>query len=203
MGTLPRGTRFDDVHAPFAVSEAGHREVHTRKEEEMALNDLIPWRSNRNLGQHLQDPFSTLQQEMNRLFDSFWGGTEHRLPQPAAMSFQFPSVDVHETDKGYRVTAELPGLSEDDVEIHLRDNNLVISGEKRAEHEEKEEGRFYSERSFGRFQRVIPFPAEIDANKVEASFQKGVLTVDLPKNAKAQEKARRIAINSEKSQSRH
>ena len=72
------------------------------------------------------------------------------------MGFHFPSLDVRETDKGYRVTAELPGLSEDDVEIHLRDNSLIISGEKKAEHEEKDENRFYSERSFGRFQRASP-----------------------------------------------
>ncbi len=169
----------------------------------MALNDLIPWRNNRGLGQRLQDPFNTLQQEMNRLFDSFWGAGESRLPQGAGMGFHFPTLDVRETDKGYRVTAELPGLSEDDVEIHLRDNNLIISGEKKAEHEEKDENRFYSERSFGRFQRAIPFPVEIDPNKVEAKFEKGVLTVELPKNAKAQEKTRRIAINSDKAQSRH
>lgn len=169
----------------------------------MALNDLIPWRSNRGLGERILDPFSTLQQEMNRLFDSVWSGTENRLSPTTGMNFHFPSLDVRETGKGYRVTAELPGLSENDVEINLRDNNLIISGEKKAEHEEKEENRFYSERSFGRFQRVIPFPTEIDANKVEAKFQNGVLTVDLPKNAKAQEKMRRIAINSDQAQSRH
>ena len=169
----------------------------------MALNDLIPWRNNRGLGQRVQDPFSTLQQEMNRLFDSFWGTGESRLPQGTAMGFHFPSLDLRETDNGYRVTAELPGLNEDDVEINLRDNSLVISGEKKAEHEGQDENRFYSERSFGRFQRVIPFPVEIDPDKVEAKFEKGVLTIELPKNAKAKEKTRRVAINSEKSQSRH
>jgi HSP20 family protein len=172
----------------------------------MAFNDLIPWRSNRAPAHREHEPFSSLQREMNRLFDNFWGAIEPRLSSltgTAGMNLHSPSIDVHEADQAYRVTAELPGLNEEDVEINLRDNSLVISGEKKAEHEEKSEGRYYSERSYGRFQRVIPFAAEIDPDKVHATFQKGVLTVDLPKNAKAQGKARRIQIDSDRKAPRH
>jgi HSP20 family protein len=203
MGTLPRGIRFDDVTVPFAVSEAGHREGAHAKGRKMTLNDLVPWRNNRSLSNRMQDPFGSLQQEMNKLFESFWGGAEQRGSYPTAMNLHFPTLDVHETDKAFRVTAELPGLSEEEVEINLRDNTLVISGEKKVEREEKDESRHYSERSFGRFQRVIPFGAEIDADKVQANFHKGLLTIDLPKNAKAQEKTRKIPINGDKRQSRH
>ncbi|MFI5012882.1 MAG: Hsp20/alpha crystallin family protein [Hyphomicrobiales bacterium] len=169
----------------------------------MAFNDMIPWRTSRAPVHREQEPFNSLQREMNRLFEDFWGGLGPRLPSSTGMNLLSPSVDVHETDPAYRVTVELPGLNEEDVEINLRDNSLIISGEKKSEHEEKEDGRHYSERSYGRFQRVIPFAAEVDADKVQAMFQKGVLTIDLPKNAKAQDKTRRIQINSDKRHSRH
>jgi HSP20 family protein len=168
----------------------------------MAFNDLIPWRSGRSPAQRLEDPFNPLQREMNRLFESFWGGLEPRLSSATAAHLYSPNIDVHETDQAYRVTTELPGMSESEVEIHLRDNNLIISGEKKAEREEKRDDRYYSERSFGHFQRVIPFAVEIDPDKVHAKFDKGVLTIDLPKNAKARDKTKRIPINTDR-QSRH
>jgi len=150
-----------------------------------------------------QDPFGSLQREMNRLFESFWGGVEPRMGLAGGTSFYSPTVDVHETDQAYQITAELPGLSESDVEINLRDNNLIIAGEKKLEHEEKQGDRHYSERSYGRFQRVIPLAVEVDADKVQAKFDKGVLTIDMPKNAKARDKTRRIQINSNQQAARH
>jgi HSP20 family protein len=88
----------------------------------------------------------------------------------------------------------LPGLERKDVELTLRDNALVLSGEKRQEHAEAEGGRTYTERAYGRFERVIPLEAEVDADRVEAVFKNGVLTVAVPKNPKAQDKSRRIEI---------
>jgi HSP20 family protein len=169
----------------------------------MAFNDLMPWRSARLSAMRDQDPFSSLQREMNRLFESFWGGNEPRMSLAAGTGLYSPQVDVHETDQAYRVTAELPGLNEQDVEVSLRDNNLIIAGEKKTEHEEKQGDRHYSERSYGRFQRVIPLAAEVDADKVQAKFDKGVLSIELPKNAKARDKTRRIQINSDKQTARH
>jgi HSP20 family protein len=180
----------------------------TKKEEigAMALNDLMPWRNKGGLARRDQDPFSFLQREMNRLFDDFWGGLEPRLSGSASVAplvMSWPNLDVHETEQGYQVTAEIPGLEERDIELNLRENTLTIGGEKKDQREQKEGSRFYTERSFGRFQRTIPFPVEIDADKVQASFRNGVLTIDLPKNSKAQDKTRRIPINIEEGQVRH
>src|ERR1700681_1613609 len=101
-------------------------------------------------------------------------------------------IEVSETDKEVKVTAELPGLEEKDVGVELANGVLVIKGEKRAEIEDKD--RLFSERYYGRFERRIPVD-DIEADKVNASFKSGVLTVTLRKSAKAQEKVKRIAIN--------
>ncbi len=94
--------------------------------------------------------------------------------------------------KEVKVTAELPGLEEKDVGVELANGVLVIKGEKRAETEDKD--RLFSERYYGRFERRIPVD-DIEADNVDASFKSGVLTVTLPKSARAQEKVKRIAIN--------
>src|SRR5882672_8880892 len=95
-------------------------------------------------------------------------------------------------DKEVKVTAELPGLEEKDVGVELANGVLVIKGEKRAETEDKD--RLFSERYYGRFERRIPVD-DIEADNVDASFKSGVLTVTLPKSARAQEEVKRIAIN--------
>ena len=92
------------------------------------------------------------------------------------------------------VTAELPGIDQKDIELDLSDNALTLRGEKRSERKEEQAGRRYSERSYGRFERTIPFAAEIDADKVEARCENGVLKITLPKNPKARDKTRRIEI---------
>jgi HSP20 family protein len=134
---------------------------------------------------------------MDRLFDDFFAPAEGREGRPFPVAGGWPSLDVDETDQAYKVTAELPGLELKDVDVDLRDNVLTISGEKREERKEDKSGRRYTERSYGRFERVIPFAAEIDADKVQASFRNGVLTVDLPKNAKAKDKSRHIQIKAQ------
>ena len=105
----------------------------------------------------------------------------------------WPSVEISETDKEYRVSADVPGLEEKDVEVLFSDGVLTIRGEKNSEVEDKE--RQFSERFYGSFERKIPLGDEIEEDKVEASFKNGVLTVMLPKTAKAQAKVKRIAIN--------
>jgi HSP20 family protein len=105
----------------------------------------------------------------------------------------WPSVEVTETDKDMRVAAELPGLEGKDVEVLMEDGALTIRGEKKSEVDDKE--RQFSERYYGRFERRIPLGFEVEAEKVGADFKNGVLTVTLPKSAKAQAAAKRIAIN--------
>lgn len=163
----------------------------------MANRDLTPWRAAAP-SPFGRDPFMNFRREMDRLFDDFFAPAEPRsFAGPgagAAQAMVMPSLDVHETDQNYVVSAELPGIDPKDVELDLRDNALTLRGEKRSERKEEDGGRRYSERSFGRFERTIPLAAEVDADNVEARFENGVLKVTLPKNAKARDKTRRIEI---------
>ena len=104
----------------------------------------------------------------------------------------WPNIEVSEAGNQVKVTAELPGLDEKDVDIRLSDGVLVISGEKKTESEDKQ--RLFSERTYGRFERRIPLD-DIDEEKVSASFKNGVLTVTLPRSTEGVSKVRRIAIN--------
>lgn len=161
----------------------------------MANRDLIPMRTS-GLPAFGRDPFSAFRREMDQLFDTFFAPPEARSfasPEMMAAAVR-PNIDVHETEQAYTVTAELPGIDQKDVELNLNDNILTLRGEKRSERVEEDGGRRYSERSFGRFERTIPFPAEVDAEHVEASYENGVLKVVLPKNAQARDKTRRIEI---------
>lgn len=162
----------------------------------MANRDLTPWTGGGGLTPFGRDPFGSFRREMDRLFDDFFTLTPaegRSFATPTANGLR-PNIELRENDQAYTVTAELAGLDPKDVELNLRENALVISGEKRQEHKEGDGGRAYTERSYGRFERLIPFDSEVDADKVEAKFKHGVLTVTLPKNAKAQDKTRRIEI---------
>ena len=164
----------------------------------MNVRDLIPWNRNQDRGMmtapriEAANPLVDLQRDMNRVFDDFFRGFD--LPQVFGRSATWPNMDVAETDTEYKVTAELPGLEEKDVELTLRENTLTISGEKRDEREEKNEGRYYAERFVGRFSRTVPLPEEVDADKVAAAFKNGVLTVVMPKSHRARETSKRIPI---------
>ncbi|GLS65617.1 heat-shock protein Hsp20 [Methylobacterium oxalidis] len=165
----------------------------------MSVRDLIPWGRSTNapLPSRMRDepasPFLTLHREMNRLFDDVFSGLGGGMPSLATRGLGWPSVELVETEQGLRVSAELPGLDEKDVELTIDDGVLTLRGEKRAETTDKERG--YSERSYGRFERVLALPFAIEEDKVEATFRNGVLSVTLPRSAKAPERGRRIAIN--------
>src|SRR5690606_21226864 len=99
-------------------------------------------------------------------------------------------------DNGLEVSVELPGLEEKDVELTVDRDTLTIKGEKRWEHKEDDKDRHYVERRYGRFERSLSLPFEVDREKASASFKKGVLTIDLPKAAEARDQSRRIGIRS-------
>jgi HSP20 family protein len=128
---------------------------------------------------------------MNRLFDDVFRGFDD--PRLWGGRGGWPSVDVEETEKEYRVTAELPGLEERDVEVLLQDGLLTVRGEKKLETEAR--NRSYSERFYGRFERQITLDRDVDDGAVNATFKNGVLTVTVPKNARAVERTKRIPIN--------
>jgi HSP20 family protein len=162
----------------------------------MHNRDLAPWTRSRGIAPFARDPFTSFRQQMERLFDDFLAPIEAPALAAGQDGGVWPSVDVDETDKAYKVTAELPGMEQKDVEVTLRDNALIISGEKRREHKEENGGRTYAERSFGRFMRSIPLDTEVDADKVQAKFKNGILAVELPKNPAAKDKTRRIEVKS-------
>lgn len=106
-----------------------------------------------------------------------------------------PKVDVKETDKQFLVTAELPGMKEEDVTITLRENNLILEGEKKKETKEEDKGYFRSEIEYGSFYRTIPFSADVDDKKVDARYKDGILTVTLNKKNDGKDKTVKIPIN--------
>jgi HSP20 family protein len=149
-------------------------------------------------------PLSSLRREIDKLFDDFHFGTWLRGPgnvfdvEPfwrGELSFgKAPAVDIAERDKEYEITAELPGMAEKDIDVKFANGMLTIKGEKKEEKEEKKKGYYLSERRYGAFQRSFQVPDGVEADKIEASFKNGVLTVVLPKSAEAQKSAKKIEI---------
>jgi HSP20 family protein len=149
-------------------------------------------------------PFESLRREIDRLFEDFNGGWRSSFGRSFFDVQPFwsretawpaiPAVDVGETDKAYEITAELPGIDEKNVEVKLADGVLTIKGEKTDEKAEKKKDYYLSERSYGAFQRSFQLPPGVDADKIEANVNKGVLTVRLPKTAEAQQAEKKIPV---------
>ena len=140
------------------------------------------------------EPFrelSTLQSEMNRLFNSVFDSPTGPGNGGAARRWM-PAMDVVETEDDFVLRADLPGMTEDDVKIEFEDGTLTISGERRSEHETKNEGYYRVERAYGSFSRSLTLPQGVDPERVSASFDKGVLEVRVPKPEAR--KPRRIEI---------
>lgn len=162
----------------------------------MDLKSMIPFaRSSTPARGGDYDPFSGFRREMDRLFEDF----TRDWSLPAAFKgngFLTPKVNVAETDKGLELTAELPGIDQKDIELDLSDNVLTLRAEHRAEKEEKDEKKQYHlvERSTGTYLRRFALPFEADENKAEASFEKGVLKVLIPKSADEVRQAKKIEI---------
>jgi len=165
----------------------------------MNMRDLMPWGRNQNKAPTLyhdddRNPFLSLHRDMNRLFDDVFRSFDSRLPTLGSLgSFgSWPSVEISETEKEIRVTAEVPGLEENDIEVLLDQDVLTLRGEKRSETEDKD--RQFSERYYGRFERRIPIGVKVEEDRIDARFKNGVLTVVLPKSETAQSQVKRIAI---------
>ena len=148
------------------------------------IKGLIPVGTERAVARRETNPFTFLQQEIDRLFDGF-GRNFPTFAAPAAM---MPSMDVSETDKTVEISAELPGLETKDVQLNLADNMLTIRGEKKSEREEKDKDYHLIERSFGSFARSVALPEGVKAEDVSAEIAKGVLKVTVKKPAPKQSK---------------
>ena len=165
----------------------------------MKIRDLVPFRKNNNISVRREEaqPMVNLQNQMNRLFDDFWRGWD-QWPFEDLQTFcaYSPSVDIAETTKHLEVTAELPGMSDKDVEITLspRGDTLTIRGEKKEEREGKKEGAYWAERSYGAFCRTVALPTEVHEKDADASMKNGVLTVKLVKRSPEEGGRRRIEV---------
>jgi len=162
----------------------------------MARNPMTPFRP--GSGMFPGDPFLSLHREMNRLFDDVFRGAA--LPAASGSqgqgdvgTFVNASMNVSETDKEIRITAELPGVTEKDIDVSLDDDVLTIRGEKRFERTDDKENFHFVERSYGTFQRSLRLPYAVDSEQVQASFENGILTVTVPKTGR-QERSRRIQV---------
>jgi HSP20 family protein len=158
------------------------------------MTDLIPW--TRGRGNELQratpDPFFNLQREINRVFDDTWRGLDLASTRHGRDPLGWPSIELQEDDKQLTVVAELPGMDEKDIEVMLENDVLVLRGERRSEREDA--NRQFSERYYGRFERHIALPVEVQADKIDAQYRNGLLTVAMPKAENARSRARRIPI---------
>jgi HSP20 family protein len=181
----------------------------------MAVRDLIPWGRARStlpsaMGEEFT-PFTSLHREMNRLIDDMFNRFETGMPSLLGRPSNWPggswaggswpSLEVHASDNEVRVSAELPGMDEKDIEVLVDNDVLTIRGEKKSETEDKD--RRFSERYYGRFERRIPLSWEVDEDKIEASFRNGVLTVTLPKSAESRPQVKRVAINRAGEETKH
>jgi HSP20 family protein len=147
---------------------------------------LIRWEPVREL--------SSIQNEMNRLFNTFFETpTQGNGGGGQALRRWIPAMDLVESGDEFVLRADLPGLSESDVNIELEDNVLTISGERKSESEDRKEGYYRVERAYGSFSRSLTLPEGVDAETVKASFDKGVLEVRIPKPE--QRKPRKVAIS--------
>lgn len=167
----------------------------------MDIRDLMPWVAPRGAeplasGEH---PLRTLQDELNRVFDSLVRTIPGAGAAAAVAQFlgEGPRIDVVEAETEVRVSAELPGLEEKDIEVSLSGDLLTIKGEKKADVEQQLLNYHVNERVFGAFSRSIPLPAGIDADAVTAAFRNGVLTITVPKTQEAVKEAKRIAVKAD------
>lgn len=146
---------------------------------------------------------TSLRDEVDRLFEDFMSGWPFRARPfagdpwsrlPAAFRPSAPATDVAENDKAFTITVDLPGIDEKDIDVTLSDEVLTIRAETTREREEKKESYFLSERQQGSLQRAFQLPSGVNADKIEAKYDKGVLRLVLPKTPEAQKKQRKVRV---------
>lgn len=162
----------------------------------MKIKDLIK-KPRRNapvsVAKSSDNPIIALREEFNRLFDQLMGDFHPRFLENLS-AVDFPKVDIKDKAKEIIVEAELPGMDQNDVHVRVDENLLTIYGEKRQEKEEEKSDYYLCERSYGSFHRVIVLPDEVEADKAQASYRRGILKIKLPKKPESQRKSKMIKI---------
>ena len=161
----------------------------------MALKDLTPWRSHALKGKLFEEnPLATMHTEMDRLFANFFD--EDRWPSLTNGHRMVVRWDVAETDDAVKISADLPGLTEKDIDVTLNEGVLTIKGERKTEKETDDKDKHYHrlERSYGAFERAMSLPSDVDESKIVADFKNGVLELTLPKKPEAKKKAKKIQV---------
>jgi HSP20 family protein len=153
---------------------------------------LIRWNPHRELANFPTDILS-MQREINKMFDGFFRGS---MPDEGELlpSAWTPAVDVAEHENEFVVKVELPGVTKDDVKITMQDNILTVRGEKKQEKETKDSSYHRVERAYGSFQRSFTLPTPVKNDKIEATYQDGILTVNLPKAEEAKRKQIEVKV---------
>lgn len=153
----------------------------------MASHRFLPnvWRNERTLWNPMRE-VSHLQRRIDQIFDEYLSEPFPRLfrETPSLVEFEeefMPACDVNETDTHYLLSFDLPGVKKDEIKIEARDNQLIVSGERKKEQKEQAKGRMNQEKYYGSFMRTFTLPSDLDVNQVEANFENGVLQVALPK----------------------
>ena len=161
------------------------------------MADDVTSKGKGNVPSRYQDPFQSFRSEMDRLFDSFLGGlpslTTFRQGLPSAQVMT-PALDVKENEKEIVVKADLPGMEDKDINLTIHNGVLSLRGEKKSEHTEERDNYHVMERSYGSFQRSIRLPDTIDEDNANARFDKGVLTITLPKRPESVSAQKKIDI---------
>jgi HSP20 family protein len=161
----------------------------------MKVTDLIPWSRKREVPVRREDGgMLALQSDVNRAFENVWRAFDLPSWAGGAMESGMPPVDLRETDKEVEIVAEVPGMDVNDVDVSVASGVLTIRGEKKSERETEEKGYRLRERSFGRIERVVPLPEELNLDAVKAVVKNGVLTVTIPKTPEAQSAVKHIRV---------
>ena len=157
-----------------------------KREEEGGRGDLLPARGG-------DDPLTRMHREMDRLFEDFLGALDRPSDRQRGLVLR-PSIDIAESKTAYRISVEVPGVDEKDIDLTLDGDALIVSGEKRQESEEDEDGYHRVERSYGSFRRVLTLPSDADPDGISANFRKGVLKIEIPRTKEGNGSRKRIEI---------
>jgi HSP20 family protein len=139
--------------------------------------------------------FGSLQERINRMFDDTMRTIYPQEGEELERGTWMPAVDIHETEDGYVVKADLPGIKKEDIQIDLKDSTLTLKGEKKFEQKVSKDNYIRTERAYGTFVRSFTLPHNVDSEKIKASYKDGVLELTLPKKEEAKPKQIKVEVN--------